>query len=108
MPVLVSPVVVIEGASEEPAGTTLTAPEILNVPVASGNVSVLSVLLFGDAMVNAPVPLALLWIFTVLMAVGPALVAPFALGKLPRLQASTLRCKLQPLAQAGLSGLDPV
>ncbi len=35
------------------------APEVLNVPVASGRVSVLFVLLFGLSIVKMPVPLAL-------------------------------------------------
>jgi hypothetical protein len=37
----------------------LTTPEILNVPVPSGNVSVLLLFVLGAAMVSVPVPLAL-------------------------------------------------
>ena len=42
-------------------------PPINTVPVASGSVSVRSVLVFGAAMVSVPVPLALAEILTLLM-----------------------------------------
>jgi hypothetical protein len=58
MPVLVSPVVVIDGADTVPAANSMVCapPVTTTVPVEVGRVSVGELLLLGAAMVNVPDP----------------------------------------------------